>query len=180
MIDDDALRRIENLHRLKVDGVITQEEFDMSKADLLSRNKTPVNEAQVASPKEPLGLPPDDDYFAWVFLPLRRYADFNGRSTRKEFWMFQLLYVALALGTITLIIAIGADAAASLLLLSLLGLVVPMIAVEIRRFHDQDKSGWFALLNLVPYVGPLIVFAMMLIDGTRGENRFGPDPLDRW
>ena len=53
---------------------------------------------------------------------------------------------------------------------------MPLIAVEVRRFHDQDRSGWFALLNLIPYIGPLIVLGMMCIDGTPGENRFGPNP----
>lgn len=57
-----------------------------------------------------------------------------------------------------------------------LGLIVPSIAVQVRRFHDQDKSGWFVLLNLIPYIGGLIVLVFMFLEGTRGPNRFGPDP----
>jgi len=62
-----------------------------------------------------------------------------------------------------------------ILLLSL-ALIVPAIAVQVRRFHDQDKSGWFVLINFVPYVGGLVVLVFMCLEGTRGPNRFGPDP----
>jgi uncharacterized membrane protein YhaH (DUF805 family) len=58
-----------------------------------------------------------------------------------------------------------------------LGLIVPALAVQVRRFHDQDKSGWFVLLGLIPYVGGLIVLVFMCLPGTPGPNRFGPDPL---
>lgn len=59
-----------------------------------------------------------------------------------------------------------------------LGSLIPSIAVTVRRFHDQDKSGWFYLLSFIPYVGGLIALVFMLIEGTRGPNRFGPDPKD--
>lgn len=55
---------------------------------------------------------------------------------------------------------------------------IPAIALTIRRFHDQDKSGWFFLIQFIPYVGGIIVFVFMCLDGTRGPNRFGPDPKD--
>ena len=62
--------------------------------------------------------------------------------------------------------------------LAYLAILVPSIAVQVRRFHDRDMSGWFVLLNFIPYVGGLIVFVFMLLEGTRGPNRFGPDPKD--
>jgi uncharacterized membrane protein YhaH (DUF805 family) len=68
------------------------------------------------------------------------------------------------------VIAIG------LFLIYAVGVIVPSLAVQVRRFHDQDKSGWFLLLNFIPYVGGLIVLVFMCIEGTKGENRFGPDP----
>jgi uncharacterized membrane protein YhaH (DUF805 family) len=61
-------------------------------------------------------------------------------------------------------------------ILFFLATFIPQLAVTIRRFHDQDKSGWFYLLAFVPFVGGLIVFIFMLLEGTRGPNRFGPDP----
>ncbi|HZG46474.1 MAG TPA: DUF805 domain-containing protein, partial [Allosphingosinicella sp.] len=63
-------------------------------------------------------------------------------------------------------------------LATLWGLLVfiPNLAVTIRRLHDQDKSGWFVLLALIPLVGPIILLVFYCIEGTRGPNRFGPDP----
>lgn len=125
----------------------------------------------------------------WVLLPLKRYADFSGRSRRREYWSFTLgvtiVAVLLVIASVVLgggLAAIGADGGVLggplgiLLLLFGLALFVPSIAVQVRRFHDQDKSGWFVLLNLIPYIGGLVVLVFMLLEGTRGPNRFGEDP----
>ena len=56
--------------------------------------------------------------------------------------------------------------------------LIPSIAVQVRRFHDQDKSGWFVLINFVPYIGGIIVLVFMLLEGTRGPNKYGPDPKE--
>jgi len=63
-----------------------------------------------------------------------------------------------------------------LLILLYLALFIPWLAVQVRRFHDQDMSGWFVLLQFIPYVGGLIMLVFMCIDGTPGPNRFGADP----
>jgi len=180
MIDEHALKRIEDLHRLKTEGIISQADFDKAKNDLLG------GKAAARPISAPQGLPAADDHFGWMTLPIRRYADFKGRSTRKEFWMFQLIYVALSLVTLVLVGVGGVDEsgegsalaklAVGLFIIALLGLLVPLLAVEARRFHDQDRSGWLVLLNLIPYLGTFAVFVFMLLDGTRGDNRFGPDP----
>ena len=182
MIDDDSLKSIEKLHQLKTDGVISEQDFEKSKERILFGATKP----KIVRP-ELLAAPAVDDRFAWATLPLRRYADFTGRSSRQEFWMFQLIYVALFVVTVIIVSAdtkygeVGTLGNLTILLaiLGALGLAVPLLAVEVRRFHDQDRSGWFALLNLVPYFGPLIVFAFMLVEGTHGENQFGPDPITR-
>jgi uncharacterized membrane protein YhaH (DUF805 family) len=124
----------------------------------------------------------------WMWLPLKRYADFSGRSRRKEFWMFTLFQLLLNVGLIILL-AIGLsmrDGSQGLgtvgwivvvaWLVTVLALFVPAIAVQVRRFHDQDKSGWLVLLNLIPSLGGLIVMVMMCMEGTYGANRYGPDP----
>lgn len=124
-------------------------------------------------------------------MPYRRYADFSGRSCRTEYWMFHLLWVLVAFAVLVVMFAVGdvsrgsssGSGAMGGLFLGLvgafvLGSLIPMIAVTVRRFHDQDKSGWFYLLNFVPYVGGIIVFVFMCIEGTRGSNRYGDDPLD--
>lgn len=125
----------------------------------------------------------------WMLMPLKRYADFSGRSRRKEYWMFALLQliVIFAIAIIGGILgAFSPDASGGMslgggLMFGLFGLyalaiIVPSIAVQVRRFHDQDKSGWFVLLGFIPYIGGLIVLVFMCLDGTRGKNRFGDDP----
>lgn len=119
----------------------------------------------------------------WMLMPLKRYADFSGRSRRKEYWMF-LLGVIIALVVLGLIEgALGmsgmiAGVYGPLTAVLALAVIVPGIAVQVRRFHDQDKSGWFVLLNFVPFVGWIIVLVFMFLSGTSGSNRFGPDPKD--
>lgn len=130
----------------------------------------------------------------WMLMPYRRYADFSGRSRRKEYWMFTLFSVIVSLILVALLFAggmgnidpntgepqMGAMAYLAMILLVVWGLgsIVPSIAVQVRRFHDQDKSGWFVLIGFIPYVGGLIVLVFMCLEGTRGPNRFGSDPKD--
>lgn len=125
----------------------------------------------------------------WMVMPLKRYADFSGRSRRKEYWMFVLLQLIIVVG-ITIIggvlggfssdvsggMPFGSGLMMGLFGLYFLAIIIPSLAVQVRRFHDQDKSGWFVLLNFVPYIGGLIVLVFMCLDGTRGKNRFGEDP----
>jgi uncharacterized membrane protein YhaH (DUF805 family) len=59
-----------------------------------------------------------------------------------------------------------------------MGLVIPNIAVQVRRLHDQDRTGWMILLFIIPYIGGLIAIIFMCIPGTNGPNRFGPDPFE--
>ena len=117
----------------------------------------------------------------WATLPLKRYAEFNGRSRRKEYWMFMLLaigiyIVASILDRIAGMNGMIAGRYGPITMLVALGLLVPSIAVSIRRLHDSDRSGWWLLLGLVPMVGEIIVLVFMVLKGTRGANRFGADP----
>jgi uncharacterized membrane protein YhaH (DUF805 family) len=133
----------------------------------------------------------------WMFLPYRRYAEFEGRSGRQEYWMFFLFNVIVytILGGVSLAsfmqsrvagglgapgnpLPVGGFIGLGLLSLFALATFIPSIAVQVRRFHDQDKSGWFILLGLIPYVGGIVLLIFMCLEGTRGPNRFGPDPRD--
>lgn len=117
----------------------------------------------------------------WMLMPLKRYADFSGRSRRKEYWMFLLgvIIAAVILSIVEGVLGLQGMVGGvygPLTLLLILGIIIPSIAVQVRRFHDQDKSGWFVLLGFIPIVGGLIVLVFMLLEGTKGPNRFGPDP----
>jgi uncharacterized membrane protein YhaH (DUF805 family) len=116
----------------------------------------------------------------YALMPLRRYADFNGRSRRKEYWSYTLLIIAavIVLSLIEGVLGMSGMVAGvygPLTMLLLLGTLVPSLAAGVRRLHDQDKSGWWMLLGLVPLAG-LVLLVFFLLEGTRGENRFGPDP----
>lgn len=178
MINDEALASIEKLHKMKQDGIISDDDFEAAKRSVLQGSSTPARRAVATSiDTEAVGLPSSQDHVAWATLALRKYADFSGRSCRKEFWMFQLLFVALSIVGGILTVPLGDDGGLAVVLLGVLALTVPMIAVEVRRLHDQDRSGWFVLLNLIPYIGWLLVWGLMLIEGTRGDNQYGVDPL---
>jgi len=119
----------------------------------------------------------------WMTLPLKRYTDFSGRSRRKEYWMFVLgiIIAAIVLGIIESVLGLSGMVGGvygPLTVIFMLAIIVPSIAVQVRRFHDQDKSGWFVLISLIPFVGGIIVLVFMCLEGTKGPNRFGPDPKD--
>lgn len=180
MINDEGLKSLERLHQLKTDGVITEEDFEAAKAKLLSQTPN-TSRSAVPATKGLLApfdgtLPAEEDHLAWALLPLRRYADFNGRSRRKEYWMFQLA-ITIVLLVCFLFFVISPTLGLLLALIVMLGALLPALAVQVRRFHDQDKIGWLALVNLIPYIGPIIALIFMVIEGTRGENQYGPDPL---
>ncbi|MEM7742511.1 MAG: DUF805 domain-containing protein [Pseudomonadota bacterium] len=112
----------------------------------------------------------------------KRYADFQGRSRRSEFWFFFLFNVILSFGG-QLIVGLFAAAVpligailAILLMIISLGLIIPGIALLIRRLHDLDKSGWWILIFLIPLVNLIMMLIWFTQKGTEGDNRFGPDP----
>ncbi len=113
----------------------------------------------------------------WYLKVVRdNYANFMGRARRQEYWMFAFinLIIVLILNTIDRVI-FSPDMA---ILSSLYGLaiLIPGIAVAVRRLHDTDRSGWWVLLALIPIIGVIILIVMMCIDSTPGPNRFGPNP----
>ena len=122
-------------------------------------------------------------------MPIKRYADFEGRSRRKEYWMFVLFQVLLLVPVgiiLTLVNApeAGEDSTLGGILVGVVGLIylvvfmIPGLAVQVRRFHDQDKTGWLILLGFIPYIGSIVLLVFMCLEGTKGSNRFGPDPKD--
>lgn len=140
----------------------------------------------------------------WMLMPLKRYAQFSGRSRRKEFWMFFLLNMIVYLLVFGTFFATGgmteairdANPQSGLDVyrgmfsgIGLIGMLwalvtfIPNIAVAVRRLHDRDMSGWwylgFIVLSAIPLIGLLASIAflvVMALEGTRGPNRFGPDP----
>ncbi len=114
----------------------------------------------------------------WYLEALKKYAVFSGRARRKEYWMFGLFYLifAIVLGIIDGILGIGGEDGGLLSGLYVLAMLIPSIAVTIRRLHDTDHSGWWLLIGLVPLIGGIILLIFTLQDSQSGENQYGPNP----
>ena len=110
----------------------------------------------------------------WYLKVVRdNYANFNGRASRQEYWMFYLfnmifLGVILAIDTFLGI--------AFLSTIYTLALMIPGFAVGIRRLHDVGKSGWFLLISLIPLVGVIWLIVLLASKSNPGENQYGAEP----
>lgn len=113
----------------------------------------------------------------WYLKVLKNYAEFSGRARRKEFWMFALFNIGISV-ILSIIDAITTAAVGIGVLSGLYGLAVliPSLAVSIRRLHDTDRSGFWLLIWFIPVIGWIILLVFSLQEGTRGANRFGNDP----
>lgn len=121
-----------------------------------------------------------------MFEPLRKYATFSGRARRREFWLWWLFY-SVTLTVLTLLAkpvfepgmttptSFENTTMTAVLILTALVLLLPTLAVQVRRLHDANFSGWWILLSLTG-VGNLVLLIMCLLEGTKGANRFGADP----
>jgi uncharacterized membrane protein YhaH (DUF805 family) len=119
------------------------------------------------------------------------YVNFSGRSRRSAYWFWFLFVIILQIITYTLDGVINPDsvatavgggsasisvAAGPVTFIAMLAVLLPGIAVSIRRLHDTDRSGWWLLIVLVPLVGAILLIVWYCTEGTRGPNRFGADP----
>lgn len=146
----------------------------------------------------------------WAKRPLQKYADFGGRAPRAEYWWYTLaiLVTAIVVGIVEGILGLGnmVGPYGPLSLLLMLGLLVPGLAVTVRRLHDTNRSGWWILVALVPYAivgvmmgrtaasgsmtgltelglvglvalaGACVLLVFMILEGTPGDNQYGPNP----
>jgi uncharacterized membrane protein YhaH (DUF805 family) len=103
---------------------------------------------------------------------LSQYANFSGRARRSEYWWFVLFYVIVYVVAAVLDQMLGTPVLA---IVVTLGLLLPSIAVGARRLHDTDRSGWWQLLNIIPF-GGIVVLVFECLDSQPGTNRFGPSP----
>ena len=99
---------------------------------------------------------------------LKEYTEFNGRVRRKKFWMFNLVNFIIAL-----LIAIFLPPLS--MLYSLL-ILIPSLAVTVRRLHDTGRSGWWWLLSFIPFLGGIILLIFLIQDSETGVNKYGPNP----
>jgi uncharacterized membrane protein YhaH (DUF805 family) len=145
----------------------------------------------------------------WATRPLKKYADFTGRAPRAEYWWFYLGMVVAYLVAMIVDSLLGMQIVGPygpLTCLIGLAVIVPGLAATVRRLHDTNRSGWWILIVVVPYlitgimmgmsaasgdmtgmasaglvglvalVGAIAMLVFMVLPGTQGDNRFGPDP----
>lgn len=115
----------------------------------------------------------------WFLTAWSRATDFDGRSRRKEYWMFTLFnclvcivlmipymaFMRTGIGTFFFILLFAYDLAS----------IVPTLSCTVRRLHDIGSSGWWLLLYMIPGIG-LIVLVFLMIDSQPGTNEYGPNP----
>src|SRR5918995_5229130 len=119
---------------------------------------------------------------SWYLEALKKYAVFSGRSRRMEYWYFVLfnIIVSIVLGVIDALLDTRGSVMGAGLLSGLYGLaiLIPSLAVSVRRLHDIDRSGWWILIALVPLIGTIVLLVFALLEGTPGNNRYGPNPKE--
>ncbi|MEV4941650.1 DUF805 domain-containing protein [Streptomyces zaomyceticus] len=109
----------------------------------------------------------------WYLDVIKKYAVFNGRARRQEFWMFELFNIIIAI-----VLAIVGVALDFTLLSTIYSLAVflPSLGVTVRRLHDTGRSGWWILIGLVPIVGFIILIVFAATEGEQQQNAHGPNP----
>jgi uncharacterized membrane protein YhaH (DUF805 family) len=116
----------------------------------------------------------------WYLQALKKYADFSGRARRREYWFFVLFNIIISIVLTVCDVVMGTyNAAASIGILTgiyTLAVLIPGIAVSVRRLHDTGRSGWWLLIVLVPLVGAIVLLIFMLIDSQPGQNAYGSSP----
>jgi uncharacterized membrane protein YhaH (DUF805 family) len=117
---------------------------------------------------------------SWYLEALKKYAVFSGRARRMEYWYFVLfnLIVAIVLALIDTLLGTTTGVSSFGLLSGIysLAVLIPTLAVLVRRLHDIDRTGWWIFINLIPLIGTIVLLVFALTPGTPGSNRYGPDP----
>lgn len=110
----------------------------------------------------------------WFLDPIQNhYVDFEGRVSRKAYWMFVLCYIIVAVVVGIVGGILGTEFLSGLLSLALL---LPSLGMGVRRLHDINKSGWWLLISLIPLIGSIVLIIFAAQKGDAGENKYGPNP----
>ena len=119
----------------------------------------------------------------WKKVVLKNYANFQGRARRAEYWYFALcniifivpLYILGMVGAANDSVALSA-LGFGLYGIYALGVLVPSLAVAVRRLHDTNRSGWYYFIGVIPLVGGILLLVWFFTDGDRFQNNYGDDP----
>lgn len=116
----------------------------------------------------------------WYLEVLKKYAVFEGRAGRKEYWFFILfnILISMALGYVDWLTGnINPETGLGILSgIYALGVMIPGMAVSVRRLHDTGRSGWWLLITFVPVIGAIVFLYFMVLDSNPETNEYGPSP----
>lgn len=113
----------------------------------------------------------------WYLKVLREYSNFTGRARRTEYWMFGLINFIISIVLAVLQAATDFSLISSIIYYGYsLIVLIPGLAVSVRRMHDIGKSGWMLLIILIPIIGPIWLIVLAATEGNSGDNQYGPDP----
>ena len=116
----------------------------------------------------------------WFLVVLKKYATFSGRAQRAEYWWFYLISTLIIIGLSLIDQATGTlDEETGMGLLTTLyslAILIPSIAVGVRRLHDTGRSGWWLLIGLIPVLGSIVLIVFFVLDSEPGENAYGANP----
>ncbi|HEC94156.1 MAG TPA: DUF805 domain-containing protein [Candidatus Kaiserbacteria bacterium] len=106
---------------------------------------------------------------------LKKYAVFSGRARRAEYWYFALFNAIIATVLSVIGVVIG-NKGIILPIVYILVVLIPSIAVSVRRMHDIGKNGWTVLIELIPFIGAIWLLVLLVLDSNPGENKYGSNP----
>jgi len=117
---------------------------------------------------------------SWYIDVLKKYVTFSGRARRKEYWMFVLFNLIFAIVAMVLdnVLGLANEQTGYGIIYTLytLGVLLPSLAVGVRRLHDIGKSGWWLFISLIPLIGAIWLLVLMATDSQPGDNQYGPNP----
>ncbi len=117
---------------------------------------------------------------SWYLEVMKKYARFDGRAGKKEYWYFSLFsfiiiivlsVIDMMTGTFNVTVGLGLSGG-----IYTLAVMIPGIAVSVRRLHDTDRSGWWFLINGIPLIGVIVFLVFTAQDGTPDNNQYGSNP----
>ncbi|MEU1305611.1 DUF805 domain-containing protein [Streptomyces shenzhenensis] len=111
----------------------------------------------------------------WYIEVLKKYAVFEGRARRKEYWMFALVNVVIAIVLAIVDAVLGTQIPSVVYALAVL---LPGLGVSVRRLHDTGRTGWWLLIGIIPLVGAIVLLIFTVSEGTKGQNEYGADPKE--
>ncbi len=132
----------------------------------------------------------------WFFRGLKKYGIFQGRASRKEFWMFMLVYIIIYIMFMLSMMITGVEQQqndktymmettklstfhsllTTLYPIFVFGTLLPALAIIVRRLHDTGRSGWWFFISFIAFVGGTVLLVFLLLDGDEQENQYGPNP----